>query len=153
MTYLVLKTIHLISAGVLFGTGLGTAFLMFATWCLGERAALPAIADRVVQADWLFTLPAVIAQPVTGIWLMAILGYSFTSAWFAAVMGLYGLIGACWIPVVAIQLRLARLARDLDPSAVVRFDRLMRLWTTLGTVAFTAVLGLFVLMVFKPGLA
>ena len=103
-------------------------------------------------ADWIFTTPAIVIQPVTGAWLMVILGYRFDSAWFLWVAGLYVLAGACWIPVVVVQYRLRALAAaasswDALPAG---YYRLMRLWVGLGVGAFAAVLGLFALMVFRP---
>ena len=62
-------------------------------------------------------------------------------------------IGLCWIPVIFIQLRVARFSAQLvvrgePPDS--RYRRLMRWWYTLGWPAFFATLGIFGLMVFKP---
>jgi uncharacterized membrane protein len=108
----------------------------------------------VVLADWLFTTPAIVIQPLTGAWLMVLAGYRFDSVWFAWVAVLYVVAGACWIPVVVIQYRLracaaAASAWDALPAG---YYRLMRWWVALGAGAFAAVLGLFALMVFRPGL-
>jgi uncharacterized membrane protein len=107
-----------------------------------------------VLADWIFTTPAIVIQPVTGAWLMVILGYRFDSAWFAWVAALYVVAGACWFPVVVIQYRLRAHAAgagawDTLPAG---YYRLIRWWVGLGVGAFAAVLGLFALMVFRPGL-
>src|SRR3954452_9981662 len=66
---LTLKWIHILSAIVLFGTGLGTAFHGLASNLSGDVRAIAVANRNVVLADWLFTTPAVIVQPVTGIWL------------------------------------------------------------------------------------
>lgn len=153
MDYLLIKTVHIISATILFGTGLGTAFFLFRTWIAGDAGALRVVSRQVVLADWMFTLPAVIVQPLTGLWLMARLGYSFTSPWFLWVITLYSIAGACWIPVVHMQIRLRELA-DKQPKEPSReFNRLMYRWIVLGIVAFSCVVILFGLMVFKPGLS
>ena len=67
-------------------------------------------------------------------------------------IGLFILIGICWLPVVRIQYRLRDLAKDsVDNNEVSpEFKRLMRIWTLLGIPAFTAILIIFWLMVFKP---
>jgi uncharacterized membrane protein len=106
-----------------------------------------------VLADWIFTTPAVVVQPVTGAWLMLIVGYRFDSAWFAPAAR-YRAAGACWIPVVVIQYRLRALAAAAPDWASLppAYGRLMRWWAALGAGAFAAVLALFWLMVFRPGL-
>ena len=58
MDFLLLKTLHVLSATVLFGTGLGTAFHMWVTHRRGEVRAIAVTAANVVQADFLFTTPA-----------------------------------------------------------------------------------------------
>ena len=67
-------------------------------------------------ADWIFTTPAIVIQPVTGAWLMVILGYRFDSAWFAWVAALYVIAGACWFPVVVISIDYARMPRAPAPG-------------------------------------
>ena len=104
-------------------------------------------------ADFLFTLPAVVAQPLTGAWLVIEGGYAWGEAWLIWALVLYVVIGACWIPVVFLQIR----ARDLAAAALRSgsalpwdYHRAMRLWFALGWPAFAAVIAIFVLMIFKP---
>ena len=78
-TILVLKLVHLIGAAVLFGTGLGIAFFMYMAHRTGDAALIAATARTVVIADAMFTLNAVIAQPVSGAALALSIG-SETSA-------------------------------------------------------------------------
>eukprot|EP01034_Spumella_vulgaris_P002192 gene2192-2855_t len=66
-TYLVLKTLHIISSVFLVGTGLGSAFYLFFANRSGSVAAQAVVGRLVVRADWWFTTPAVIVQPLTGI--------------------------------------------------------------------------------------
>ncbi len=69
-TYLLVKTLHIISATIVFGTGIGIANFMFLGHFSPDPAA-GAFATRVtVRADFLFTLPAVIVQPLSGAWLI-----------------------------------------------------------------------------------
>lgn len=151
-SYLVLRLLHIVSAIVLVGTGFGIAFFMFMVSRSGNVQAIAVTARHVVLADWLFTTPAIIIQFISGILLMIRLEYSFTSSWFLAVMVLFVLIGACWIPVVFIQYRLRAMAQsriainEISPA----FRRLMRLWTVLGTAAFAMILMIIWLMVFRP---
>ena len=70
MEYLVVKWLHVLSSTVLFGTGLGSAFYMFSTNRSADVRAIAIVARRVVVADWLFTTPTAIIQPLTGFWLL-----------------------------------------------------------------------------------
>lgn len=148
-TYLWVKLVHILSATVLFGTGLGTAFFMLKAYRSGNEEAMRLASKHVVTADWLFTTPAVAIQLITGIWLTVILGIPFDSPWFKAVLTLYVFVGACWIPVVRIQIRIRELAAKGPGVASCR--RLMRIWIALGVPAFTAVVIIFFLMVSKLG--
>jgi uncharacterized membrane protein len=147
--YLWIKLVHILSASVLFGTGMGTAFFMFKAHLSKNDEAIAVTTRNVVMADWVFTTPAVVIQLVTGLWLTDKLNISFTSTWFIAVIGLYILIGICWIPVVWIQIRI----RDLIAGGANRDDyrKLMRTWIALGVPAFASILILFFLMVAKVG--
>lgn len=72
--YLLLKTVHILSSTLPFGTGLGTAFHGWMANRSGDAAARRVVNRYVVISDWLFTTPAVIVQPVTGAWLAQIAG-------------------------------------------------------------------------------
>jgi uncharacterized membrane protein len=152
--YLVVKLIHIMSATLLFGTGLGTAFFMFTAHRSGNVEAIRVTSRYVVMADWTFTLPAVIVQLASGLWLTAYLGIPWSSVWFATVMTLFVIVGLCWLPVVWIQITIKRMtARETHASATPTYRRLFRVWVALGIPAFILTLVLFALMVLKPGIA
>src|SRR5690606_2142157 len=65
---------------------------------------------HVVLADWLFTTPTIIIQPVSGVMLANLLGFPLTSSWLLASILLYVLTGFCWIPVVFLQIRMSKLS-------------------------------------------
>lgn len=151
--YDIAKTLHLLSAAILFGTGLGTAWFMWRADRSGEVAQIAATARAVVQADWIFTAPAVLIQPLSGLWLVHLVGYPLTESWLLWTYLLYALAGACWLPVVWLQIRM----RDLAAAAVARgealsprYHRYLGLWFMLGWPAFIAVIAIFHLMVTKP---
>jgi len=153
--YLWLKTVHILSATVLFGTGLGTAFHMWLAHLTRDARVIAAAARSTVLADFLFTTPAVILQPVTGVLLIVNAGFSPHESWLVAVYALYAVAGACWLPVVWLQIR----ARDLASAAAAseaalpqEYHSCMRLWFALGWPAFAAVLVIFWLMTAKPEL-
>lgn len=150
--YLALKLIHILAAVVVTGTGAGIAFFMFMANRSNNPQAIYVTAQHVILGDWFFTTPAVITQITTGIVLMNLQGYSFNSPWFYWVIGLFAFIGVCWLPVLRIQYRLRTLAKvSVDSNEVIpEFKSLMRTWILLGIPAFTAILAIFWLMVFKP---
>lgn len=152
-SYDVAKTVHILSATVLFGTGLGTAWFMWRAHLSGDIAAIAATARTVVLADWLFTLPAVVIQPLSGLWLIQIVGYAVVESWLLWTYLLYIVVGAFWIPVVWLQIRMrdiahaARIDGDPLPAAYYRYARI---WFLLGWPAFMAVIVIVYLMVAKP---
>jgi uncharacterized membrane protein len=151
-----LKAAHVLSAAVIFGTGLGIAFF---TW-FGYRSAMRGGSVEVLRstlrltviADACLTAPAVVFQVASGVILMNTYGWPLLSAWSIAVWSLFFVAGACWLPVVVMQTRLARASREAASTAALppRFHRMFRWWFALGTVAFAAVIAIYWLMVAKP---
>jgi uncharacterized membrane protein len=153
--YLALKLVHLIGACVLFGTGLGIAFFMWMAHRTADAATVAATARIVVIADTVFTATAAIVQPATGAALARVMGFSLLEPWIVASFVLYVAVGACWLPVVWIQIRLRDLAlaaRDARAPLPERYRRLFRIWFILGWPAFVGVIAIFVLMIVKPPL-
>jgi uncharacterized membrane protein len=151
--YFWLKWLHVLSSTVLFGTGLGTAFQMWLAHRRGDPAAIAVVAANVVVADWLFTLPAGVVQPLTGFGLVVLGDFPLVAPWLVVTYGLYLVAFACWAPVVVLQMR----ARDLARRAVIDGAKLppvyystMKWWAALGWPAFIALLIVFLLMVAKP---
>ncbi len=150
--YLHLKLIHILAAVVVTGTGAGIAFFMFMAYRSNNPQVIYITTGHVILGDWLFTTPAVITQIGSGILLMNMQGYAFTSPWFYWVCGLLIVIASCWLPVLRIQYRLRELAKvsvelnEVSPE----FKSLMKTWTILGIPAFSAIIAIFWLMVFKP---
>ncbi len=86
MCYSWLLTIHILSSTLLFGTGLGTAFHGWMAHRSRNLAAIVVIGRNVVLADWLFTTPAVILQPATGLMLAHRSGFPLTTPWLLAAL-------------------------------------------------------------------
>lgn len=153
MSYILLKLVHILSGAVLFGTGAGIAFFMLRAHATRDAPTVAAVARIVVLADYVFTAAAVVVQPVTGLMLIALQGWSPTEPWLLASYALYILTGACWLPVVWIQVRMKRLAEQAvgrDAPLPDAYHRLYRAWFLLGWPAFAAVIGIYVLMIAKP---
>ena len=151
--YLVVKWVHVISSTILFGTGIGSAFYMLVASLRREPAHVYATVRTVVVADWIFTTPAVIVQPLTGIWLVHLAGFPWTSTWIVASIALYLVAGACWLPVVWMQVRMREMAREAVEQGTAlpgRYFRWLRVWIALGIPAFFSLVVVFYLMVAKP---
>ncbi|WP_026869403.1 DUF2269 family protein [Inquilinus limosus] len=151
--YMAIKYVHVISSTIIFGTGLGTAFQMWTAHRRGDVRAIAVVARNVVRADWYFTTPAVIVQPLSGAAMMHLAGFQITDGWLALSLGLYVLTGACWLPVVWLQIRAARLAEQAAATGQPlpkTYHHILRLWFLLGWPAFIAVLVIFWLMLAKP---
>ena len=153
--YTLWKTAHILSAAILFGTGLGIAFFAWFGYrralASGEIAGLRSLLRLTVIADAWFTAPAVVFQAVSGLVLMDLNSWSLLSPWSIVVFSLFLLIGALWLPVVVIQILLSREADRVASIAdlTTRFHRRFGWWFALGIPAFTAVIVLFFLMVVK----
>ena len=153
--YLTLKWLHIISSVLLVGTGLGSAFYMFFTNRSGNVQAQAVVTRLVVRADWWFTTPTVFIQPATGLAMAAMAGLPWSTPWLAVSIALYLVAGACWLPVVAIQIRMARMAQAAHAAGTplpAQYVRLQRWWEGLGYPAFIAMAVVFALMVNKPAL-
>ena len=152
MTFLVLKWIHILSAVVLLGTGLGSAFYVWRANRLGNLHAIRFVLRNVILADWLFTVPPIALLPVTGIWMMRLKGYAFSELWIWLSLVLFIIAGLCWVPAAVLQYKMKSLAeRTLDKERLpATYWHYERLWHFLGVAAFPAVLVIFSLMIFKP---
>src|SRR5260221_627594 len=84
-----LKVVHILSANVLLGTSLGTAFHLWATGRAGDPRIVAASARTAVRAAFLFTAPAAVIQPLTGAMLMSIMGFEAKTPWLIAAYLLY----------------------------------------------------------------
>ena len=153
--HLALKTVHILGAAVLFGTGLGIAFFMWMAHRTRDAALIAQTASTVVIADAIFTATAVVVQPLSGAALIHVIGYSWHEPWIVVSLLLYVFTGLCWLPVVWIQLRLRDLAADAarrNAALPADYDRLFAIWFWLGWPAFLAVIAIFAVMIAKPQL-
>jgi len=153
--YLTLKLIHILSAIILFGLGLGTVFYKIMADNSGNLAAIALTSRHVVLADWWFTTPTVIIQPVTGFLLAKQMAMPMGEGWLLWTMVLYTLTGLCWLPVIWLQIRM----RDLAAEALAqgqtlpeRYHYFSKLWMYLGVPAFFSMISITTLMVFHNSL-
>jgi uncharacterized membrane protein len=155
MTYLWIKWLHILSSTLLFGTGLGSAFYMFFASRTRDPRVVATVVKHVVIADWVFTTPAIIAQPATGFYLVHLAGYPLKTPWILWSVVLYLVAGAAWLPVVWMQMRMRVLAeraaaegQPLPPA----YHKLFWTWFAFGFPAFATVAGILWLMIARPGI-
>jgi uncharacterized membrane protein len=155
MEYLVVKWLHVLSSTLLFGTGIGTAFYLLVVSLHRDVRVVAVVARYVVIADWLFTATTVVFQPLSGFWMARWARIPWHGGWVGWSVLLYALAVACWLPVVALQVRM----RDLAAAAAAAeaplpraYWRAFRAWVALGVPAFVAFVAIFYLMVVKPPL-
>ena len=153
--YLILKLLHILSSVILVGTGFGTAFYLYTVNRTRNLQAIVEVSRLVVLADWCFTTPTIIIQPLTGFAMVYMAGWPLSTPWIMWTLVLYVLAGLCWLPVVWLQLRL----RDMAKQALANGTELPELywryakrWEILGYPAFIAMMVIYYLMVFKPAL-
>jgi uncharacterized membrane protein len=91
--YLLLKWIHILSSVVLVGTGFGSAFYLYCIHRTRNTVAIAEVARLVVLADWCFTAPTILIQPISGFMMMKMAGYPLTQNWLFYTFILYGVAG------------------------------------------------------------
>ena len=87
-------------------------------------------------------------------WLAHMAGYPMHSRWLVGATVLYLIAGACWLPVVWMQIRMRNWANAAiiagDETLPPGYWRYLRMWTALGVPAFIALVIVFWLMIAKP---
>src|SRR4051794_36827971 len=107
MSYFWLKYIHILSSTILFGIGIGTASVMlYAHFKKQNIKALLAISSYVVSVDWLFTGISGLIQPITGFWMVYLLGYPLKTFWILGSIIGYLITAICWFIVVYLQIKM-----------------------------------------------
>jgi len=102
--YFLVKYLHVLGATAILGTGTGIGFFMLMAHRSRNPAFIARTAATVAIADMLFTLTAVLLQPVTGGVLMALSGATLAERWLVSSLALYVVAGLFWIPVIFMQM-------------------------------------------------
>lgn len=148
-----LKTLHILSASILFGTGLGIAFFCYRGLKDAETPVRYFATRTTVLADYVFTLPAVIIQPVTGIWMAKLANYELSELWLSISIALYSVASITWFATLFVRRNLRNMAKEAlqtgqQPPAA--FTRTMRLWTMLSMAALIDLIIIYFVMVVQP---
>lgn len=149
--YFILKTLHILSSVLLVGTGFGSAFYLFLLQGSKNIEVIRSINRAVVLADHLFTIPCLIIQPLSGWYLMKMMGLSFQAPWLKLTLFLYAIAGACWLPAYFIQIKLSRMAKEAAniESLPSHYKTYLKIWTLLGIPSFLCMAVIYYLMVSK----
>jgi uncharacterized membrane protein len=153
MLYLTIEYLHVLGAIVILGTGAGIAFFMLMAHRTGDAAFIARTAEIVVIADFIFTLTAVLLQPVTGGLLMWLSSTAITEGWLLTSLVLYAIAGLFWVPVVFMQIEMRDLARAAVVSGAAlppRYFTLFNRWFLFGIPGFGSVMAILWLMIAKP---
>jgi uncharacterized membrane protein len=153
MLYFLVKYLHVLGAIVILGTGTGIAFFMLTAHRTNDAGFIARTASVVVIADAIFTLSAVILQPITGGLLMMLTGIQPTEPWMLASLALYVFAGLFWVPVVFMQIEMRDLARKACEQRTAlpeRYFVLFRRWFAFGIPGFGATMLILWLMIEKP---
>lgn len=152
-----IRLIHIISATLLFGVGIASAYHMYSTFKTRSVEGLAQVTSNIVKCDYLFTTPAVLLVPLTGFWLVDIKDYGYSEFWIIASVILYTVSSLCWIPAVSIQVKLRTVLteaflnkRKTLPDGV---EENVKKWLILWAITFISILIIYGLMTFKPQMA
>jgi uncharacterized membrane protein len=151
--YFLVKYLHVLGAIVLLGAGTGIAFFMLMAHRSRDVAFIARTAETVVIADTLFTLTAVLLQPVSGAALMLLSSTAWSEGWLIAALALYAVAGLFWVPVIFMQIEmrdLARISAGKNQQLPPRYFVLFRRWFLFGIPGFGSVMAILWLMIAKP---
>lgn len=156
--YSVVKTLHIICSTILFGASIGNAFQMVYGYLISSKrgqdvSIMSSVTRGVVMAGWCMTTPTAILQPLTGYWLIYLMGYPWNSHWLILTYIMYAIALLCWFPVIWIQCEMASLAKEAKEQNMrlpYRFHKLFRTWFSLGWPALIAFTYIYYLMTTKP---
>src|SRR6516225_2749773 len=151
--YFLVKYLHVLGAIVILGTGSGIAFFLLMAHRSQDAEFIARTASVVVIADAMFTLSAVILQPITGGLLMMLSATTITERWLMTSLALYVVAGLFWVPVVFMQIEMGDLARKAAAQRAAlppRYFALFRRWFAFGFPGFGAVMLILWLMIAKP---
>jgi len=148
--FLLLKTLHILSAMLFLGAKLMTAWYKLRVDLTDDVRVIVWYQREMVRADWLFTTPSAVLLPGTGVAMALIMHYPLLDPWLLWIYAGFVIEGVLWLPAVWIQIRMRALAEQaleanvpLDPE----FRRLGRIWRVLGYPAFAIAVVMVLMMV------
>ena len=150
LDYLTIKWIHILSSVLMVGTGFGSAFYLYFANRTKNFQTIKDVSKLVVFADYLFTFPTVVIQPLSGYFLIKLGGFDPTSTWLLYSYVLFAIAGLSWLPVVWLQIKMAKIMSESNTQIPERYWTYARIWTSLGYIGFSSTIIIYWLMVNKP---
>lgn len=148
MVYLVL--IHIISAIIFIGNIITAAFWKLKAEFTGDGAHINKTAKNIMVADYVFTLPSIIALLISGFLLAIKSNYSLHEInWLTTSFALFTITGLIWVTL------LLPLQRKMIKYSGVEFNKIdykkaSRTWDVIGTISTILPVIILYLMVVKP---
>ncbi|CAI2718762.1 DUF2269 family protein [Nitrospina watsonii] len=153
MNFTTIKFLHVMSAVVLLGTGLGLAFMLFRAQQSRDSRTLLFALNNILIGDIVFIGPALFVLFGSGHWMLRNGGHSVREPWMIASLALIMLVGLCWFVAVFLEWRMRNNLRQVVADGIElppRHKLFHRLWMSMGAVAFLSALAILVMMVIKP---
>jgi len=154
MDFTVIKFLHVMSAVLLLGTGLGLAFFLFRAQQSKDSQTILFALNNTLIGDIVFVGPALFVLFGSGHWMLRNGAHSVREPWMIASLALIMLVGLCWVLAVFLEWRMRNgLRASAQQGAAVlppKHGLYHRLWVSLGLIAFPTAVVILVLMVIKP---
>lgn len=155
MLYLGLKLCHILSATLVFGSGICLAIL--GTWVFGsgKPALINQIGPLILKVEFWLTVSAAAVLLSTGVAMAMLAGFPVSGTWLAWALLLLVIAAVCWLAGLRLQhsmLNLARQSVEQDKALPEKYTSQLSRWMLLGLPSTLAMTGIFYLMVFKPTL-
>ena len=147
-----LKWLHVLAAVLLVGGGFGSAFHLLIASARRRPDEAAAAVHSILRFDALVGAPMFVLLAVGGFALLGHTQASWTSDWVALALLLYAAVLMIWMPVIACELRMRRLARDACTAGQIlpmQYWRMLIVWSALGAFGFALFAGIFWLMLTK----
>ena len=149
-----LKTLHVLSAMVVLGTGIGIAWYTLRGWRSNDHRILHWISRETVRADWLFTASAIVFLLGSATGMLLINPAWIQQPWLQISIALTGAVFLLWLPVLVLQYRLRSHTHKgpelKQTNGAKQVHSIMRLWCALGITALPLMITIVYLMVAKP---
>jgi uncharacterized membrane protein len=140
---MLVKLIHVISSAVLFGGTLGCA--VFFTLGHKRGGAVETAAASFCRTLGLFTLAALIVQPITGMILIKMQEDNAMSPWLVSAYTLYAIVLLAWIGSTLLLSRFASVGHAGETSE-------FALWSVLSWGSVVLLCTIYFLMLVQPAL-
>jgi len=149
-----IKFVHLLGAGVMFGTWLCIAVFMLLAHRSGNTAVVALTAQFVVSAEKMVMVGAFALQAVSGFPLASAIGLSALGEfWIDVSLLLFAAIIVCWIAAFRIELRIRAVSRQAALNSVplpAAYGGLFRAWSILAVPILLGMVAVYGLMVWQP---